>query len=74
MDGTEKLPLTCAHLGTSCCGAWRIIKEKAYDEVIAVIYQESAEFVEPERPVNTLRLGRNQLSSLAAYRYRGIAI
>lgn len=55
VDGAEKLPLRCSHLGTCVGAARRCVKEEADDERVALRYEEAAELVEPQRSIDTRR-------------------
>lgn len=52
VDGTQKLPLRGAHLGTRAGAAGRLIEEEADDERVALGNEETAEFVEPDGAVD----------------------
>jgi hypothetical protein len=65
MHGAQELPFTSPHLRTGCRGTGRIVEKKPNDNVVAFVYQETAEFVEPEGAVHTFRLCGNEDGGLA---------
>lgn len=43
----QELPLRGAHLGTGSGGTRRVVEQEADDQVVAFVYQEAAELIEP---------------------------
>ena len=74
MDGAEELPLAGAHFGAGSCRAWWIIEEEANDQVVALVYEKAAEFVEPKGTVNTVGLCSDEDGSLSVYGNRVVAV
>jgi len=56
VDGAEELPFASSHFGTSGRGTGWVIKEEANYEVVAFVYEEATEFVEPEGSVDAFGL------------------
>lgn len=54
MDGAEVLPLGGAHLRTGLRRARRLIGEESSDDDIDLLYQKSAELVQPWRTVDAV--------------------
>lgn len=48
------LPFACPHLVAGQAGAWRVIGEQSIDDVVDLLTEEAAEFVEPERLVDAI--------------------
>ena len=61
------MPLTGAHFGTGRRRTRRVIEKESNDQIIAFVYEEAAEFVEPQGAVNTLRLSGDQERGFASY-------
>lgn len=74
VNGAEELPLAGAHLGAGSGRAWWIVEEEANDQIIALVNEETAEFVEPESTVNPVWLCSNADGCLSVYRNRIIAV
>jgi hypothetical protein len=74
VDGTEELPLAGAHFGAGSCRAWWIVEEEANDQVIALVYEEAAKFVEPEGTVNSVWLCSDEDGCLSAYGNRIVVV
>jgi hypothetical protein len=50
----QELPFRGAHLGAGGRGTGGAVEEEADDEVVAFVYQEAAELVEPEGAVDAV--------------------
>lgn len=74
VNGAEKLPFAGAHFRTGSCGTWWIVEEKSNDQVIAFVYEEAAEFVEPESSINTFRLRGYENGRFSVYGYGIFAV
>lgn len=61
----EELPLTGSHFGACCGRTWGIVEQESDNEIVALVYEEAAEFVKPERTINTFRLCRDEDGCLA---------
>jgi len=74
VNGAEELPLAGAHFRAGSGRAWRIVEEETNDQIIALINEETAEFVEPESTVNSVWLCSDADGCLSVYRNRIIAV
>jgi hypothetical protein len=45
--GAEELPFASPHLWTGCRRTWRIVEKEPDYQLVAFVYQEPAEFIEP---------------------------
>lgn len=52
VDGAEKLPFRCAHLGARAGATRGRIKQEANNERVALRYEEAAQLVEPDGTVD----------------------
>lgn len=65
VDGAQELPLAGAHLRAGGGGAGGFVEEEADDQVVALVGEEAAEFVEPQGAVDALGLGGDEERSFA---------
>ena len=65
MHSAQELPLTGPHFRTSSCRTRRIVEQEADDKVVALVYEEAAEFVKPEGAVDAFWLRGDQHGCLA---------
>ena len=72
VDGAEILPLGGLHLGTRLRRAGRTLGEKGNDQIVDFHREETAQFVEPQGPVNAFRGFRKSDGNVAVDRGNGV--